>query len=340
MYLVGGVGLVAVLVGLGGILSVLLRSFDGGFGNALREELSWFTAGLIAGLPVWLVPWRRLQIYAISPEQAGFEERRSVVRKIYLYLFLFIATMTVISSAVYIVFRILSMILGEAAPTLTELGQAIAFASIAIGVWIYHGLTLRSDNRLANLEKTKKLQDLRPVILDVPGGKMGPAIVEALKKENPDLELEPTIIPAYKPSNELEVSDRSEAAAHPESLTTAIIEKSISTSHLIVGPWHLFSPGGGDGSISPAIGEAIANSPAHKLLIPTRAEKLEWAGVDRWDQEALVRQTTSAIKQILEDEEVEANRPLGAGAIVGIVVGVIVFLLITVSVIASLIEGF
>jgi hypothetical protein len=331
MYLVAGVGLIAVLIGLGGILSVLLRSFDSGFGSGLREELSWFTAGLIAGFPVWLIPWRKLQAYAISSEQTGFEERRSTARKIYLYLFLFIATMTVISSAVYIVFRVLSMILGEGAPTLSELGQAIAFALIAVGVWIYHGLTLRIDNRLINLEKTKKLQDMAPLVLDLAGSDLGPSIVEALKSENPDLELKTTFITGDQSATENKASDPPQPDPLPDTPLVASLEKAIAASQLIIGPWQLFSSRGRNGFLTPAIAAAIYQSTAHKLIIPTREKLWSWAGVDLWDQAALVRQTTHAIKQILEGNQVQAHRPMGVGAIIGIVLGVLFLLLFVVA---------
>jgi hypothetical protein len=58
------------------------------------------------------------------------------------------------------------------------------------------------------------------------------------------------------------------------------------------------------------------------LLVPVRVEGWEWAGVDRWSVEALVRQTVHAVKQIAAGEEVKPTRPLGVGAIIGIIIGV------------------
>ncbi|MBI4771546.1 MAG: hypothetical protein HY784_14330, partial [Chloroflexi bacterium] len=114
LYLVAGVGLAALLVGLSGTLSALIKALAASFlGPALKEQLAWYSAALIAGLPVWLLPWRRAQLGAVaapfaslrgpSAGGAGAEARGSVVRKIYLYFYLFVATMTVLSSAVYIV---------------------------------------------------------------------------------------------------------------------------------------------------------------------------------------------------------------------------------------------
>jgi hypothetical protein len=84
---------------------------------------------------------------------------------------------------------------------------------------------------------------------------------------------------------------------------------------LIVGPWNIALA---DGSVT----GAISASPAPKLLVPVRVEGWEWAGVDRWSVEALVRQTVHAVKQIATGEEVKPARPLGVGAIIGIIIGV------------------
>ena len=62
-----------------------------------------------------------------------------------------------------------------------------------------------------------------------------------------------------------------------------------------------------------------------------RANGWEWAGVDRWNAEAIVRQTVRAVKQIVEGEEVKPARPLGAGAVIGIIIGVL-FLLILLAI--------
>jgi hypothetical protein len=51
-YLIAAVGLAALLVGLGGEISVLLRTLGRSFGEGLKVEFSWYTAATLAGLPV------------------------------------------------------------------------------------------------------------------------------------------------------------------------------------------------------------------------------------------------------------------------------------------------
>lgn len=315
LYLVAAVGLAAFLVGLSGDVSVLIRSLSKElFGDALKEPLAWFTAALIAGLPVWLLPWRQAQVGAVDMTPAGAGERRSVVRKIYLYFYLFVATMTVLSSAVYIVYRILSLVLGErgGGNLLSDLAQAIAFTLIGVGLWLYHGAALRGDGQLNRREQAGRLAELRVAVVDVGEGCFGRAVLEGLRRELPGLALDPI---GLTPS----------ASAAMEAAQENIIAR-LAEAKLIVGPWVIAVAGGADGAVTAEIAGAIAISQARKLLAPVWAEGWEWAGVDRWNSEALVRQTVQAVKQLAGGEEVKAVRPLGVGAIVGIIIGVIVML--------------
>ncbi len=318
LYLVATIGLSALLVGLSGDISVVIRSLDKGFGTELREQLAWFTAAIIAGLPVWILPWRQVQNRAVESGPAGTDARRSTVRKIYVYFFLFVATMTVLSSAVFVVFKVLSWFLGLDAPTLSELGHSIAFSMIAVGVWLYHGFILRSDHKLSSREQVRQLEGLRVAVVDVGDGHFGRAVVEALKQEMPDLDLEPIVLTQSSTVDLGEDTERSD-----EEIATQLAQ-----AGLIVGPWMIAVPGGAEGAVTPAIAQAVLDSPARKLLAPTRPEGWDWAGVDHWDTEALVRQTVSAVKQITAGEEVKPARPLGAGAIIAIIIGGLFLLLL------------
>ena len=324
LYLIAAIGLSALLVGLSGDVSVIIRALDEGFGSGLREGFAWFTAAIIAGLPVWIVPWRRAQIGAVASGPPGASARRSVERKIYLYFFLFVATMTVLSSTVYIVFRILSMILGEQPPTLTELGHAISFSLIAVGVWLYHGQSLRGDGLLSRREQAQCFTALRIAVVDVDEGRFGQAVVDELGREIPDVT--PNLIILNS-----EVIEGAEAGASQEVIATQLSE-----AGLIVGPWVIAIPGGDGGALSASIAQAIVESPARKLLVPLRIEGWEWAGVERWETETLVRQTVHAIKQMATGKVVEPARPMSAGKVIGTIIGVLILL----AILSSLYFGF
>ena len=316
LYLIATVGLSALLVGVSGDVSVVLRSFDTSFGEGLRGEAAWFTAAIIAGLPVWIIPWRQSQAVAGAASPAGADARRSVVRKIYLYFFLFLGTMTVLSSAVYIVYRVLGMILGGEAPTLTQLGHALSFGLIAVAVWLYHGGALLGDGRLAKREQAALLSALRVAVVDVGDGHFGKAVTDQLKRDFPDISLDPILLATKSTGKAGKVADEK-----------AIVTR-LKGAGLIVGPWVIAAVGG---VVSDKVAAAVVSSPARKLLIPIHAQGWDWAGVERWDSNAIVVQTVHAVKQVLAGEEVKPHRPLGVGPIIGIVVGVVLLLILLVG---------
>jgi len=327
LYLIAAIGLSALLIGLSGDISVIIRALSNNFGTSLRVEFSWFTAAIIAGLPVWIIPWRQAQIEAEEKSPAGESARRLVVRKIYLYFFLFVASMTVLSSTVYIVFRILSSVLGGESLEVTELGQAISFSLIAVGVWLYHGRILRGDRRISQSETADNLLALKMSIVDVFDGSFGQALVDELKRGMPDFTLKPIILKSEALSGEDKGAGQNAAIAE------------LTEAGLIVGPWVITVPGGGDGAVAADIAHAVAASSARKLLVPVQVEGWDWAGVKRYKADDLLRQTVQAIKQIAAGEMVKVLRPMGAGTIIAIVIGVF-FLLILLAIPLLMYFGF
>ncbi len=313
LYLMAGIGLAALLIGFGGDLSVLIRSVSGGFlGTGIKQQLAWFTAALIAGLPVWLLSWRLVQAEAAAAPPAGSGERHALTRRIYLYFYLGVAALTVLSSLVFVVSRLLAQVLGAGRDSnlISNLAQALAFSLVGIGVWICHALLLRGDSRLNRLEWTEKLAAWRVAVVEPGTGQLGRALLDHLKQELPGLVLDPVgLTPA--------------ASAAMNANTIDIVGR-LSAAQVIVGPWMIAAPGTGAEGVSPEIAAAVATSPARKILIPARAESWEWAGVDFWKDEALARQVTNAVRQAIEGKPVKPVRPLGAGAIIAIVLGVLI----------------
>ncbi len=318
-YLVAAIGLGAFLVGLAGDINLLIRALAGvSFVRGVPEEAAWFTALIIAGLVLWILPWRQLQVAATAPGPAGDEESRSVIRKIYLYFYLLLATLTVLGSGVYIVFRLISLILGvrQSGNLLADLGQAIAFSLIAVGVWFYHGSLLRADGRRARDLQARHLASLRVAVLDTGDGHLGRALLDELRRELPGLDLQPL---GLTPEAATALSTRVAADDMP-----ALVAQ----SDLVVGPWIVAVAGGAGGAVSAELAQAVIANPAHKLLIPTHVEGWDWAGVGELKTRDAARQAVRAVKQITSGEEVKLGRGLSAGAIVGIVFGALILLIV------------
>ncbi|MBK8899671.1 MAG: DUF3842 family protein [Anaerolineaceae bacterium] len=312
LYLVAGVGLAALLVGLSGIISVLIRSLAGeGFIADLRHQLADFTAALLVGLPVWLLPWRQAQ-KAAAEDESGGSERSSQIRKVYLYFYLFVATMTVLTSAVYIVYQLVSLAL-EARTTLNlfiELGHAIAFTLIAVAVWLYHGSILRRDGRLEAAAEADEVADWRVAVVDGGNGRLGRLLLDQLRQELPQLTWQPVGLTTAAAT----AMDAGDVAA-PTSL--------LSEADVIIGPWTMTWDGQAG---KPEVVMALRQSPARKLLLPVRPEGWEWVGVEPWEQDDLIRQTVQSLKQMLRGQSIEPSRRLNLVAIViAVIAGLILF---------------
>jgi hypothetical protein len=327
-YLIAAIGLAAFLVGLGGDISVMIRSFSPLSRPALDEQLAWFSAALLAGFPVWSLPWRRLEGQARLAAIAGVAERASLVRKLYLYFYLFLATMTVLSGLVYTLYRVLSVVLGaaRAGNLLVDIGQALAFSLVAVGVWIYHGSALRRDGSFKQREQNERLSQWRVVVVDAGDGSYGKWVLQGLRRDIPALNLDPV---GLTPG----------AVAAMGAGVEAVTER-IAQANLVVGPAFISVPCGGDGAVSPQVAEAVAMSHNRKLLAPIAGDGWEWIGVDRWDQEGWVRQTVQAVKQIVQDEPLKPHRPLGAGAVIGMVAIGLWLLPVLVGLVISILDGF
>jgi hypothetical protein len=317
LYLLAGIGLFAFLMGLAldsGVLIQLLASEP--FRAALREQLALSSAGLLIGLAVWFFPWRQAQAEALAHTTVGAESRRSIIRKLYLYLFLFGATLTILGSAIYFVYQLLSFVLGarSAAHLLSDLAYPIAYGLIAAGVWLYHIVALRGDAATTHQHEAERLAAVPVALLDVGEGRFGRALLGELHRTLPDLTISPIGL----------TEAAAQALGTPHGARAALAQ--LANAGLIVGPWQIAVAGAAGGAVTPEIAQAVATSPAPKVLVPTHEPTWEWAGVDRWDDEALVNQTAYAIKQMLSGEAVTAKHPLGPSAIVAIIIALFILL--------------
>lgn len=316
-YLVAGAGLAAFLFGTGGLLTVLLTTvFGGAFDDPLKEQLAWTAAALLAGLLVWVPSWWRMQRQAEAAGMAGAGARSSVVRRLYLYLFLLVATVTVLSSSVYVVARIFLRLFGEAAPgdLAGDLARAIAYGLVGVGVWVYHGTILRSDDRRDEEMLAERLNSLRAAVVDGGEGEIGRRILKALREELPALS--PDVVP---------LSTRA-AEAMGGSFDMDRLQSALAEADIVVAPSSLLTPGGLQSDVDD-VAQLLADCPAHKLLIPRRAQRWDWAGFEYEELDQQMAHVVAAARQIALGEQVKPARPLGVGALIGIGLAAILFLI-------------
>jgi hypothetical protein len=189
-YILSTLGLTVAFLGLAKLVSFIVnRLFASGLGDThIQTILSAALALLAVGIPLWLIAWRPLQVESLVEGDAGDHARRSITRRIYLYLALFAGVVGGMVTAVMIFNTLLRSLFGAVtagfASTLNLLGLLILF----VGLGVYHGLLLRHDGKLAALSLGEK-HAAYPVLLFDPGDGFGPALLAAVKKNAPNLPL-------------------------------------------------------------------------------------------------------------------------------------------------------
>ena len=320
-YLVAAVGFLALLIGIGGVISLLISSSGSLIVSSQKEMLAWYTSAFVAGLVVWIVPWIIIQRELNEPEPAGLAARLEPVRKLYLYFFLLLATLTFLGSTVYILSQLLSRVLGARNTAWdTDMSLAAAYALLAVLIWLYHGYLLNQDRRFAGQSQIALAAKTRVVIIDDGDGSFGQRLLEKLKTEIPGLVLYP-LFPNIEPLDE-----PGEAG---EPLQPA---EMIAQADLIVGPWTMISPYVGKAGLHEALLQAIAAGPAARLLIPRGEARWQWSGVEQWDSETAVEHAVTSVKQFIAGEEIHLVPPRSAAGIVLMILAALLVLFILFSI--------
>ena len=329
-YLMAGLGLAAVLIGLSGTLIQLLEGLDSGiFTTVLRESLSGFIAALLAGLPVWLWHWQQGQRESAQPAPAGPAERRAFVRRLYLYLYIFVATLMMIGSVIFIISQALMFLMDarEAAGLWYELAQAFSITLVAVAVWVYHGLTLRQDGQAITAAEAAQLKALHIAVVDAGDGALGQTLARRLQEKVPGAIIQPVgLTPAAM------------AVMNGGAVEKPPLE-ALHEAEVIVGPWSMAVPAGHGGTVTPDLATAVTSSPAQKVLFPEPEAGYTWAGVESWQVDRLAGEVVESVRALSLGETPAGSRP-GAWISALVVLAVIILLSIFLPMLAGLLFGF
>jgi len=319
-YLVAAVGLGAGLAGLSGVVYVLIGLLGRtGIVDAQREVLAWSAAGLLSGLVVWTLPWRRAQAEAAVDDERAVAARDALPRKAYLYFYLLVSAVAFIVGCVYIVFRVVGLALGEPDPQNDlglDLARATAMAAIAAATWFFHLRVLRADGDLDATARRRRLAALNVVVADGGDGAFGAAVLAALARSLVGLQVVPAGL--GEPARAA-MAAASSAAGLGEAPDVGPAEAA-RAADVIIAPWSVAGADAPDG----AFAAAIAQSGARKLLVPSAAPGWDWIGVDPRDPSEWVDQAVLAVEQVAAGERVAPRRPLGAAATVLLGIGLII----------------
>lgn len=188
-YILSLLGLVVTFIGLAMLLSSLVdRIYTGStWSNGILNPLSSALALLVVGLPLWLLAWRPLQAESLSSGDDGDHARRSLTRRIYLYLALFAGVIGGMVTAVSLINTLLQALFsGDSSGVAQHALKSVGILVLFIGLGLYHGLLLRRDGGLAALALGEKHAAFPVLILD-PGDGFAPALLSVIQKAAPRL---------------------------------------------------------------------------------------------------------------------------------------------------------
>ncbi len=188
-YILSALGLTVTFIGLAMLLSFVvdMAFVRVSWGGQILGQLTAALSTLGVGLPLWVLVWRPMQAEALARGDAGDHARRSITRKIYLYLALFAGVIGGMITAVILLNTLLQALFGgDTSGLLRSLLKSIETLFLFVGLGVYHGLTLGKDGKLAASALTEKHAAF-PVLIFDPGDGFGPALLAAVKKATPNL---------------------------------------------------------------------------------------------------------------------------------------------------------
>ena len=138
---------------------------------------------------------------------------------------------------------------------------------------------------------------MKVAVIDGMGGGIGSQVVERLKFLNRnDLEI------IALGTNSQATSNMLKSGAHVGATGENAISWVCQNVDIIIGPLAIIAANSMMGEISPKMSEAIASSPAKKLLLPVSKCNIEVVGLENLQFKAIFNELTILIKKILEEK--------------------------------------
>jgi hypothetical protein len=268
---------------------------------------------LLVGLPLWLASWRPMQAEAHAAGDEGAHARRSLVRRVYLYLVIFAAVIGGMSSAVWVVFQLISALLGGApSDFVTQLLTALQLLLLFMAVLAYHLVVLRSDGARTADTLTERHAAF-PVLVFAPDETFSAAVSEAILKQTPDM---PIIVHPLDQPISAEHTDGARAAVLPAALALQPPE---------------------------ALRLWLNSFEGEKVIIPQEVSGWVWSGQFSRPLASHADQAALALRQLAEGESLQPSVPASPWMIVLYVLAAYVglqVLLLLFALIGAVVGGF
>ena len=321
LYLLAAIGLIALLVGTIGDISTLLFIVEDGISDAHRESLAYFSAALIAGLPVWLLAWRSAQREARRTDRRGSQARASSVRRIYLYFFLLASMLSVLGSAIFVLYRVLEWLLAGESLTLVDVAIPLTIVVVQAAVWMLHLSVLRSDRRMSAQVEERQLADLRLALVDHGESASLLAVANRLRNAAPGADIR-----VLRSGEQMTADD----------LQAALTQ--IEQAEVVVAPWTLFVAD--ERVAESSFAAAVARSEAQKIVLPESVGGWRWVGLDAKNADETADETLRLLRAIVAGEDVGARKRFTFGAAALTLIGAVILLVVLSNLLGALFRGF
>ena len=260
----------------------------------LQASLANALTNLLIGLPLWLWAWRPMISEASQEDESGDHARRSVIRKGYLYLVLFVGVMGIMGSTGTLLYNFILVVLGEQIPDFLYLFLSIVSTLLLFIVLAnYHWRALQSDNKLAVKSLSVLHTEFSVGVFDSGDGKFSEQILSALKVLCPDIP----------------------AAVHT---VGEKIDDSLKDARAVILPSYLAT------NPPEAVRLWVEEFSGVRVVVPTPTEGWAWVGIDDDSPEDLVKEAAEIICRLAEGQEISQLRSRSPLTVLGYIFGVLV----------------
>ncbi len=192
-YILSFLGLAATFFAVASLFSLVIdlitaREYlsGGGFAYSISSAL----AALFVGLPVWLMTWRPMQAEALEDGSIGDHARRSVIRKTYLYIVLFISVIGGMVAAGGLIFTLINAALGgDTGNFVNSILDTMQTLVLFVVLLLYHLSALRKDGVARADVLESKQESFKLLVFDNSDGKFGEAVKAVFAKRAPKVPL-------------------------------------------------------------------------------------------------------------------------------------------------------
>jgi hypothetical protein len=275
----------------------------------LENQLPNLIAVLLVSVPLWILHWRPVHSRAVQDDEIGESARASLLRRGYLYLVLFAGVIGSMVTTGWLLFELISSILGVSTPNFTQtfltlLGTLVLFLVFTI----YHWRLLRQDGQKLD-ETMASRQQAFPVVVVTRDDSFAEQIRKALTALAPDV---PLII-----------QDTDQPLAEGVQDAKAVI---LSADMLA----------GSNGTIQ----DWLHGFEGERLVLPTPTQGWVWLGLTEQSLSRQARQAARVVRQLAEAGEAKAGRSLSPATVLGYVLGALLGIIVICSLTSVIIELF